>query len=178
MAALGTALHDATAGPAAPAIPGAPVATSPAMKSAAENLTTRIVAPFAVRAPVRAPGYWTPRWETRWHGAYGWLTVTEKTRPGPLRWLRYAFGGRLPPPLHEWVLHDLTDADWRLRELFRVCVQVAAPVVLAILFLPGPLEVRVLTAALLACGALFVGAAYGEELRNRRLRQHGLRHRR
>ena len=94
-------------------------------------------------------------------------------RPNPLQWLRYTFGGRLPPRLNAWVRHDLTDADWRLRELLRVCVQITAPVV-AIMFLPGPLEIRALTAALVVCGALFVSAAYGEELRDRRLRQHGL----
>lgn len=100
--------------------------------------------------------------------------VPVRSRPNALQWLRYTFGGRLPPTLHDWVRHDLTDADWRLRELLRICVQIALPVI-AIFFLPGPLEVRVLTAILLTCGALFTGAAYGEELRDRRLRQHGMR---
>jgi hypothetical protein len=95
------------------------------------------------------------------------------SRPNPLQWLRYAFGGSLPERLHDWVRHDLTDADWRWRGLFRVCVQIAAPVI-AVFFLPGPLNIRVMTAALIVLGALFVGAAYGDELRDRRLRQHGL----
>ena len=94
-------------------------------------------------------------------------------RPNPLQWLRYAFGGRLPESLHDWVRHDLTDADWLLRGLLRVCVQIAIPVI-GVFFLPGPLSIRVMTAALIVLGALFVGAAYGDELRLHRLRQHGL----
>ncbi len=90
-----------------------------------------------------------------------------------LQWLRYAFGGRLPAPLHDWVRHDLTDADWRWRQLLRVLIQTALPV-LVIAVLPAPGELRVLMAALVLIGALSVGAAYGDELRARRLRQHGL----
>ena len=95
------------------------------------------------------------------------------TRPGPLQWLRYAFGLRLPVELHEWVRHDLTDADWRMREIIRVGVQCAIPVGI-IMFLPGPWVIRVFTAVLLVVGALFVVAAYGEEMRDRRLDQHDL----
>ena len=89
------------------------------------------------------------------------------------QWLRYAFGGRLPDSQREWVRHDLTDADWRWRLVLRVLVQCAVPAVLLFL-LPGELQVRVLMVALLLCGALFVAVAYSDELRDRRLRQHGL----
>lgn len=95
------------------------------------------------------------------------------TRPRPLQWLRYAFGLRLPAELREWVRHDLTDADWRTREVMRVLVQCAFPVAI-ISFLPGPWTIRVFTVALLLCGAVFSAAAYGEDIRDRRLRQHGL----
>lgn len=94
-------------------------------------------------------------------------------RPSALQWLRYALGGRLPEPLRDWVRHDLTDADWRWRQLLRVIVQAALPVVV-IALLPAPAGLRVLTAALVLIGALSVGMAYGDELRARRLRQHGL----
>lgn len=94
-------------------------------------------------------------------------------RPSVLQWLRYALGGRLPEPLLDWVRHDLTDADWRWRQLLRVLVQATLPVVV-IAVLPAPLGLRVLMAALVLLGALSVGAAYGDELRARRLRQHGL----
>lgn len=93
--------------------------------------------------------------------------------PSAGQWLRYALGGRVPPPLHDWVRHDLTDADWRWRQLGRVLLQAALPV-LVILVLPVPLALRVLMAVLVLLGALSVGAAYGDELRDRRLRQHGL----
>jgi Family of unknown function (DUF5313) len=94
-------------------------------------------------------------------------------RPSPLQWLRYSFGGRLPRPLHTWVWHDLTDADWRLRQLVRVLVQSALPVLVLVL-LPAPAALRAFMVALVLLGALWVGAAYGDELRDRRLRQHGL----
>ena len=94
-------------------------------------------------------------------------------RPSPLQWLRYSLGGRLPPSLHTWVWHDLTDADWRLRQLLRVLVQCALPVVI-IALLPAPGALRAFMVALILLGALGVGAAYGDELRDRRLRQHGL----
>jgi Family of unknown function (DUF5313) len=96
-----------------------------------------------------------------------------RTRPGALLWLRYAFGGRLPAHLHEWVRHDLTDPDWRLREVLRVLVQCTIPTVI-ILLLPAALEIRLLMVLLVLFGALFTAAAYGDELRDRRLRQHGL----
>ncbi len=95
------------------------------------------------------------------------------SRPSFRQWLRYAFGGRLPEQLHDWVRHDLTDADWRWRLVLRVAVQCAVPVVV-LLILPVPAELRLLMVALVLCGALFTAAAYGDELRDRRLRQHGL----
>ncbi|HEY9392006.1 MAG TPA: DUF5313 family protein [Mycobacteriales bacterium] len=95
------------------------------------------------------------------------------TRPGLWQWLRYAYGLRLPVELHDWVRHDLTDADWRLREITRVAVQCAIPVGI-IMFLPGPWTIRLFTAVLLVAGALFVVATYGEEMRDRRLHQHGI----
>ncbi|HEV7655799.1 MAG TPA: DUF5313 family protein [Mycobacteriales bacterium] len=95
------------------------------------------------------------------------------SRPSALQWLRYALGGRLPDSLRTWVRHDLTDADWRIRQIVRVLVQAAFPIVV-ILVLPIPLGLRILMAVLILLGALSVGAAYGDELRERRFRQHGL----
>jgi hypothetical protein len=95
------------------------------------------------------------------------------TRPSALQWVRYALGGRLPPALHEWVRHDLTDADWRWRQVGRVLLQAAIPIVV-ILALPVPILLRILMAALVLLGALSVAAAYSDELRDRRFRQHGL----
>jgi len=88
--------------------------------------------------------------------------------------VRYALGGRLPAPLHDWVRHDLTDADWRWRHITRVLLQAAIPIVV-ILVLPVPVALRLMMAALVLLGALSVGVAYGDELRDRRFRQHGMR---
>jgi Family of unknown function (DUF5313) len=94
-------------------------------------------------------------------------------RPTPILWFRYALGGRLPERLHDWVRHDLTDADWRWRQLLRVLVQTALPVVV-IAVLPAPWTLRMLMIALVLLGAVSVALAYADELRDRRLRQHGL----
>ncbi|HVX43044.1 MAG TPA: DUF5313 family protein [Mycobacteriales bacterium] len=99
--------------------------------------------------------------------------MPQARRPGPLRWVWYAFGGRLPDSCRDWVQHDLTDADWRWRGLVRIGVQILIPVV-GLLFLPGPWSIRIFTAAIVVFGAAFAGAAYGEPLRDRRLAQHGL----
>jgi hypothetical protein len=94
-------------------------------------------------------------------------------RPSPWQWVRYAVGGRLPTALHDWVRHDLTDADWRWRQVVRVLVQIALPV-LVIALLPAPAGLRALMVLLVVLGTLSIGLAYGDELRDRRLRQHGL----
>jgi len=102
----------------------------------------------------------------------GTLAKVSK-RPSTLQWVRYALGGRLPADLHDWVRHDLTDADWRLRQILRTLLQAAIPIVV-ILVLPIPVALRIPMAVLVLIGALSVGAAYGDELRERRFRQHGL----
>ena len=40
-------------------------------------------------------------------------------RPGPLLWLRYAYGGALPERYREWVLHDVTAPSWVVRHVLR-----------------------------------------------------------
>lgn len=69
-------------------------------------------------------------------------------RPGPLRWLWYAAGGRLPDRYRSWVLHDTTCRTWHLRHLVRtaaILTVLSGPIVLVV---PGPLWLR-LTALLL-----------------------------
>jgi len=94
--------------------------------------------------------------------------------PGLGRWLLYAFGAALPERYHDWVFRDLTGPDWRLREAGRIMLFAVVPVV-ALLMLPGPLEIRIYCALFVVLGPLFVGLAYGDELRDRRLRQHGMK---
>ena len=62
--------------------------------------------------------------------------------PGPLRWLAFALGFRLPEDNLDWVKHELTDAGWRLRTIVRhlavivpVCIIVA---VILLTLVPAP----------------------------------------
>lgn len=93
--------------------------------------------------------------------------------PGPLRWLRYAIGMRLPPENREWVAHDLTDAGWRTRAAVRQLVLVV-PVAVVFALLPGDWSVRILLIALVLFGGLFVALLYADSVRASRLRQHRL----
>jgi len=101
------------------------------------------------------------------------VVVTE-TRPPFWLWLRYAFGGVLPQRYADWVWDDLTGPDWRLREAGRILLFAVIPVV-GIMFLPGRLDLRIFMALIVIIGPGFIGLAYGDELRDRRLRQHGLK---
>jgi Family of unknown function (DUF5313) len=98
--------------------------------------------------------------------------------PGPLGWLRFAWGFRLPAENVHWVRHELTDAGWRGRTVLRhlaviipICAILVA--VLAIL-LPAPIWVSLTMVALILCGSLFTVTAYADDLRANRLRQHDL----
>jgi Flp pilus assembly protein TadB len=77
-------------------------------------------------------------------------------RPGPIRWLWYAFGGRLPSEYRGWVLHDLTCLGWPLRHLIRLFTQLAPIAIVLVAVLPGPLWVRVMAVV----GGSVVGLLY------------------
>ncbi len=98
--------------------------------------------------------------------------------PGPIGWLRFALGFRLPERNVHWVRHELTDAGWRWRTVVRhLAVIVPACAILAVLldvFLPTPLWVSVMMAALILSGSVFTVAFYADDIRAARLRQHGL----
>jgi hypothetical protein len=82
--------------------------------------------------------------------------MTERRRPGPFRWLWYAFGGGLPPRYATWVLHDTTSATWIVRHIARSLVLLAGPVAAVLLFLPTGTGLRVLTAVTAGgCGLMF-----------------------
>ena len=81
-------------------------------------------------------------------------------RPGPLRWLAYAYGAGLPPEYREWVLHDVTARTWQLRHLARAVAQLG-PLLLAVyLLLPGPAWVRGMAVLGGALMGLFYSLAY------------------
>lgn len=92
-------------------------------------------------------------------------------RPNPLQWVWYAFGGKLPDHLAEWVLHDLTTRTWVLRHLSRTLAQCAPTLLL--LLLPGPLSLRLSLPLLVLIGALYVSASYLEETTEHRALKHG-----
>ncbi|HEY3463580.1 MAG TPA: DUF5313 family protein [Amycolatopsis sp.] len=98
-------------------------------------------------------------------------------RPGPLRWLRYVYGGRLPDAYREWVLHDATAKTWVLRFAFRIFVEalpwLAAAFVLAVLFTPLPVGAVVAGLVLSLGMSLFFTVTSADELAEVRLQKHG-----
>ncbi|TFV56648.1 hypothetical protein E4P41_15425 [Geodermatophilus sp. DF01-2] len=89
-------------------------------------------------------------------------------RPGVLRWLYYAMGGGLPARYSPWVLHDTTTRTWGLRHVSRALVQMAVPIALVVLLLPGPVWIRLMTAlGGLALGLIFSLAYMTETTENR-----------
>jgi hypothetical protein len=96
-------------------------------------------------------------------------------RPGPVRWLRYAFWGRLPERQAAWVLFDATCSTWVLRHVARLVTVAAAPVAAVIVFLPGPLSARVLTAVVAGLGGFLFAVVWVNEATEQRLTRAGWR---
>ncbi|MCZ2819763.1 DUF5313 family protein [Modestobacter sp. VKM Ac-2977] len=97
----------------------------------------------------------------------------EPVRPGVLRWLWYAMGGGLPERHRSWVLHDTTTASWGWRHVLRAAVQMAVPIALVLLLVPGPFWIRGMT----ALGGLLLGLifsfAYMTETTENRVKKAG-----
>ncbi|WNV82686.1 DUF5313 domain-containing protein [Umezawaea sp. Da 62-37] len=94
-----------------------------------------------------------------------------RSRPGPVLWLWYAVGGRLPDRHREWVLHDVTARTWVVRHLVRGLVQMS-PIFLLVL-LPGPLWVRLLSCLLGILVGFFYSVSYMEQTTEQRLVKQG-----
>lgn len=90
-------------------------------------------------------------------------------RPDPVRWLWYAFGGRLPRRYSPWVLHDTTTRTWVLRHVARVVTQVAPFVAAIIVLVPGPLWLRVMSATGGAIMGMIFAVCYIHETAEHRL---------
>jgi hypothetical protein len=93
-------------------------------------------------------------------------------RPGPVRWLWYAFGGGLGPRYREWVVRDVTSRTRWVRQVALVLVRVATVWALVILILgfgwvTGVSLIGGLLLVLIYCGTFF--DAFAEH----RLFQHG-----
>jgi hypothetical protein len=80
----------------------------------------------------------------------------ELVRPGPLRWIWYALGGRLPRRYAAWVLHDVTTRTWVLRHATRTMVQLAVPLALVLLLVPGAFWIR----GMAALGGILLAMIY------------------
>lgn len=90
-------------------------------------------------------------------GQVGDPRLRVRKRPTPWEWLWYAFGGGLDPRLSQWVLRDTTGPTWWLRHIVRTLLQLAPFIAAVIVFLPGPLDLRIYTAVLGLLCALVVG---------------------
>ena len=89
-------------------------------------------------------------------------------RPGPLRWLWYAVGGGLPRRFRSWVLYDVSTSTWFVRHLARTMVQLAVPIALVLLLMPGEFWIRGMAAVGGVILALIYSIAYMTEfLENR-----------
>lgn len=107
------------------------------------------------------------------------VLVTERQagtairRPGSLRWLWYALGGGLPKRFSPWVLHDTTTRTWVLRHMARAFAQLAVPIGLVLLLVPGEFWIR----GMAALGGVFLGlffsVAYMPEATEHRVKQAG-----
>ncbi|MCW2634114.1 MAG: hypothetical protein JWQ99_481 [Blastococcus sp.] len=94
-------------------------------------------------------------------------------RPDVLHWLWYALGGRLPARFSPWVLHDTTTRTWALRHLLRAAVQLAVPIGLVLLLVPGEFWIRGMAALGGILLALFFSTAYMSETTENRVKRAG-----
>jgi hypothetical protein len=94
-------------------------------------------------------------------------------RPGPLRWLWYAFGGGLPPRYTDWVVHDLTAPTWWLRQLVRSLVQTVPVAVVVALLIPGSPAIRLMAVGAGMAMAVFYVLGFVDEAVERRAMKAG-----
>jgi hypothetical protein len=100
------------------------------------------------------------------------MEQVQRTRPDPLRWIWYTFGGGLGPRYREWVLHDLTGPTRWVRQMARAVVQVAPLGALLFLVLGfGWITCVALIAGLVI--ALIYSVAYFDQSADNRLLKHG-----
>lgn len=88
------------------------------------------------------------------------MAEANRVRPGPVRWVWYSFGGKLPSRHDEWVLHDVTARTWQLRHAVRSLVQVSPG--LLFLLVPGPMWIKAMAILGGAILAVWYGMAYAE----------------
>ena len=94
-------------------------------------------------------------------------------KPGPVQWLAYAYGRRLPPTMAEWVRNDIVGPHAFARHLLRSQV-IYVPVFVLLLLLPGAFSLAFLCFLLALLLSLTYAVIYMEQNRIRRLEAHGL----
>lgn len=99
----------------------------------------------------------------------------HRRRPDPFHWLLYAFWLELPERYATWVLYDGTCSTWALRHVARLLTVAVLPVTAVIVFLPGPIGIRVLTAVVATSGSLLFTAVWVNESTDYRLSRAGWR---
>src|SRR6202011_2856544 len=93
-------------------------------------------------------------------------------RPGPARWIWYAFGGSLGRGYREWVLHDVTCRTRWLRQVARATVPLVPFAVLMFVIVgAGWITWAALMGGLVM--ALISSAAYIDQTAEHRLTKHG-----
>jgi hypothetical protein len=100
-------------------------------------------------------------------------TSGKPRRPGLFRWLWYAMGGGLPARYSPWVLHDTSTRTWMVRHLLRSLVQLAVPIALVLLLVPGPFWIRGMAALGGIFLALFFSLGYMTETLENRVKHAG-----
>ena len=100
-------------------------------------------------------------------------TTAQRQRPGVLRWLWYAMGGGLPERHATWVLHDTSTRTWALRHVLRSMVQLAVPIVLVLVLVPGPFWIRSMAALGGILLGLFFSLGYMTETTENRVKRAG-----
>jgi Family of unknown function (DUF5313) len=94
-------------------------------------------------------------------------------RPDVVHWLWYALGGGLPERNRAWVLHDTTTRTWALRHVLRAFVQLAVPIALVLILVPGEFWIRGMAALGGVFLALFFSIAYMPEATESRVKRAG-----
>ena len=93
--------------------------------------------------------------------------------PSAGRKVLFALGVRLPDRNKEWVRHELTDAGWRGRLMFRHLL-ITLPIAAAFAALPGALWIHIMVPALFLICSVGIVAMYADDIRVSRLRRYGL----
>ncbi len=107
--------------------------------------------------------------------AFGSAHPQYMSRPNPLQWIWYTFGGRLAPRYSGWVLHDVTARTRWLRQTVRGVTQIMLPAAVVSLAL-SVLGFGWVIVGAIACGSilgLWYSLAYIDQTGDRRLVKHG-----